>query len=116
MNIEQLRYEADEELREEEAKEIKEEMKETAVRKYHKKKLWGKFLQNIKCIFGRHVYNRIPSLGIATCPCCTRIWNNPYQGLNKKLNSMVNGSIVGYDDYEADWIDARKPPRLKGDK
>lgn len=36
---------------------------------------WQQFIQNIKCLFGRHLYNRVPAMNITTCPACTRIWN-----------------------------------------
>ena len=75
MNLEELRYEVDEELREEEREEIKASMKKKSMAAYWRMAAWRKSFQNIKCLFGKHLYNHIPSLNIRTCPCCTRIWN-----------------------------------------
>lgn len=94
MDLEQLRYEIDEELRKEEYEEAKATAIANGIKKFWRQTKWRQFIQGIKCSFGRHLYNRIPSAGITTCPSCSRLWNNAYQGLYS-----VNGSKVRYDDY-----------------
>ncbi len=75
IDMARLHKDVNSELEEEEYEQIKEEAKSKARAAYLRWGVLRQLVQSIKCGFGRHLYNRIPSLGITTCPCCTRIWN-----------------------------------------
>jgi len=64
-----------EDLKQEQYEMIKEDTKKVVRQSYYKKQKWRTLTQRVKCIFGRHLYNQIPSGDITTCACCMRVWN-----------------------------------------
>lgn len=75
LDFKKMNEEINASLEEEKYEKIKEDIKKVVEKNYYRMKLWRQLFQNVKCVFGRHLYNWVPSMDITTCPCCTRIWN-----------------------------------------
>lgn len=65
----------DEEIEKDEFDEAKEELKAKRRKYYFKYNALQKLWQDARCLVGKHMFNQVPSMGITTCPACTRIWN-----------------------------------------
>ena len=75
MDIKKLEQEVDEEIHEEESEKAKDEMKMKRRKYYYTMNIFEQLWQEVRCLVGLHMYNQVPSMGITTCPACTRIWS-----------------------------------------